>query len=65
MSYQDLEYPVFTISVVLGYISFWEKWRRDCGAWVYFEDQQRTILNIYWKFMMKNTGKSLENHDEK
>ena len=62
MSYQDLRGPNSEISVVLGYISFWQKWRRDCGAWVYFEDHLRAILKILLEIhdgkYLKINGKS-------
>ena len=46
LSYQDLRGLISTILVVLGYISFGQKWRRDCGGGVYFGDQLRAILKI-------------------
>ena len=46
LSYQDLRGPVSTILIVLGYISFGQKCRRDCGGGVYFGDQLRAILII-------------------
>ena len=62
LSYQDLEAPVSAISVIIGCISFGKKCRMDCGGGVYFEDQLRAILKIWWENPIgkytKNIGKS-------
>ena len=55
-SYQDLRGPNSTIPVILGYISFGQKYRRDCGGPVYFEDQLRAILKIWWEIPIGKYG---------